>query len=343
MKSKVYCNKQLVAVGTSALVHVADSVTMAYVLPCRFHVGFRQSSNQLKLYRRVAACAHQPPDSAGSENVADLGAKAAAAKPPLSRSRPRPPLKEYSMRARLREETEAPFRKVRQFVFIGSAMSAAVGSFISSLRIVAAISGIRGVQPLSETSSNLAINLGVIGVCAYLWKRDQDAGVRRLERMTRGARIAKLKVTDFNTGKVTQLSEYRFQYRIVVIAGPLESVASSLKEARAWHERLTELNVKIVPLVVHSSTSTTTAYAPQYELERGSWVADPFDYNSWVNWLRIEKELSSNSAVLGAEDISVFIIRLDGKLGARSIGAPFWNRLVDEVSMLPKSDRFGKP
>lgn len=57
----------------------------------------------------------------------------------------------YSLRMRLREETEAPFRKARMFIYAGSAASAGVGAFISTLRIISALVGTRGVQPLNET------------------------------------------------------------------------------------------------------------------------------------------------------------------------------------------------
>lgn len=59
--------------------------------------------------------------------------------------------RQYSLRTRLREETEAPFRKARMFIYAGSAASAGVGAFISTLRIISALVGTRGVQPLSET------------------------------------------------------------------------------------------------------------------------------------------------------------------------------------------------
>lgn len=66
-----------------------------------------------------------------------------------SSSKPQKP--QYSLRARLREETEAPFRKARMFVYGGSAVSAGVGAFIAGLRIIAAFIGVSGTQPLSET------------------------------------------------------------------------------------------------------------------------------------------------------------------------------------------------
>lgn len=58
---------------------------------------------------------------------------------------------QYSQRARLREETEAPFRKARMFVYAGSTASAGVGAFIAGLRIIAALIGVSGTQPLNET------------------------------------------------------------------------------------------------------------------------------------------------------------------------------------------------
>lgn len=66
---------------------------------------------------------------------------------------PNQPKPQYSLRTRLREETEAPFRKARMFVYGGSAVSAGVGAFIATLRIISALFGTSGVQPLNETVS----------------------------------------------------------------------------------------------------------------------------------------------------------------------------------------------
>lgn len=66
----------------------------------------------------------------------------------------------YTMRARLREETEAPFRKARMFVYGGSAVSAGVGLLIAGLRVIAGLIGVSGVQPLNETVGE---HLGLCG------------------------------------------------------------------------------------------------------------------------------------------------------------------------------------
>lgn len=68
----------------------------------------------------------------------------------LSQSSPK---QRYSLRTRLREEIEAPFRKARMFVYAASTASAGVGAFIATLRIIAALTGVSGVQPLNETVS----------------------------------------------------------------------------------------------------------------------------------------------------------------------------------------------
>eukprot|EP00187_Rhodella_violacea_P019163 CAMPEP_0184723246 /NCGR_PEP_ID=MMETSP0314-20130426/24610_1 /TAXON_ID=38298 /ORGANISM="Rhodella maculata, Strain CCMP 736" /LENGTH=104 /DNA_ID=CAMNT_0027188015 /DNA_START=57 /DNA_END=367 /DNA_ORIENTATION=+ len=93
----------------------------------------------------------------------------------------------YTMRTRLREETEAPFRKVRLFIFGASAVSASLGAFISFSRLLAGLSHVPTAAPLSESLGNLAVNAGVIALAAFLISRDLQAGERRLLRMSRGA------------------------------------------------------------------------------------------------------------------------------------------------------------
>jgi len=74
---------------------------------------------------------------------------------------PPSPKPAYSQATRLREETEAPFRKARMFVFGASAASAGVGSLVAASRVVAAAVGVRGVQPLDETLPNVRFGVGV--------------------------------------------------------------------------------------------------------------------------------------------------------------------------------------
>lgn len=250
----------------------------------------------------------------------------------------------YSLRLRLKEETEAPFRKVRQFVFLGSGMSAAVGAFISALRILAATSGVRGVQPLSETAPNLAINLGVIGICAFFWKREQDAGARRLQRMSRGARIAKLPVTEALTGKTLRLAEFRAKYRVVIVAGPRERIVQSMRSAQEMKEQLEKCRVMVVPLFTDSETTVSASAESSVDspLPLGPWISLPSNSKVWMDWLEAEKTESSKTE-LSSDNVFVVVLRLDGKVGGRSLGEPMWARLFEQITKAPVRDRLGKP
>jgi Low psii accumulation1 / Rep27 len=307
-------------------------MNFAFALPALPPPSRRSQTAQRRWLQVAPRCVGSAPGPEANENAPtrESGTAPAASSPDKASSRSiRAP---YTLRARLREETEAPFRKVRQFVFVGSAMSAAVGAFISALRIAASLSGVRGVQPLVETSQNLGINLTAIGICAVLWKRDQDAGARRLERMSRGARIAKLRIEDSITRQPIRIGDLRSEFRVVIVAGPAAKIAATLQEAESVRKDLTKRQVKIVPLVVDSTRSRGSADGgdESVQLPLGTWIARPLDASVWLDWLESEKEMSSKSK-LPIDEVLVIIIKLNGKVGSRSIGAPRWPSLVSEV------------
>lgn len=96
--------------------------------------------------------AARPCTCASSPRMKDDGDAPPASAPAPPAAAPVPgTAPKYSQQARLREETEAPFRKVRMFVLAGSAASAGVGAFIAGMRVFAGLAGIAGVQPLAET------------------------------------------------------------------------------------------------------------------------------------------------------------------------------------------------
>lgn len=242
----------------------------------------------------------------------------------------------YSLRTRLREEIEAPFRKARMFVYFGSAASAGVGAFISTLRVIAAVSGISGVQPLNETIPNVAVDLGVIGLCAFLLRREAKAGEKRLERMSRGARIAKLRLEDVATRQVVTLKGVRGSKRIVVVAGRADAVKDAMKGAFPAREELEESSLRVVPLITEESDEVSSE-----EVLRG-WRFVPFAQEDWMNWFAEEREISKKR-LKDNDDVLVIVIRLDGKVGARSVGPPMWSKLIEEVKRLPPKDQYGKP
>jgi Low psii accumulation1 / Rep27 len=279
---------------------------------------------------RPRACAIPPPDAQQSEPLT----------PDPSSAPLRPPTPQYTLKSRLREEVDAPFRKVRQFVLAGSGASAAVGLLVSLLRIVAAVSGVRGVQPLGETTVNAGVDVAVIGLCAFLWRREQDAGERRLERMARGAVFAGLKVEDPVTGKAVRLSEFRGQFRVVVVAGPRARVEACVADAAAVRDGLVSCAVKVVPLVTDVGGERADGHA--VGSGAGTWFARPKEVGLWRDWLRSEKAGSGRVDADEAADDNVYVIivKMNGKIGSKSIGAPRWASLVDQVALLPTKDQY---
>ena len=41
--------------------------------------------------------------------------------------------------------------------------------------------------------------------------------------------------------------------------------------------------------------------------------------------------------------LRVYVLRKDGKVGARTVGPPAWPKLVQQIRMLPPQDEYGTP
>lgn len=254
-----------------------------------------------------------------------------------------PPRPQYSLQTRLREETEAPFRKARMFVYAGSAASAGVGAFIAGLRVIAALAGVSGVQPLAETIPNIAIDLGVVGACALLLRFEKKAGEKRLERMSRGARLASLRAKEGRDGKVKRLSEWRGQSRVIIVAGNADKVRETMEGAAVVSAELVRYNLVVVPLVVDGDTADAGDALDGNSSIIMPYVAKPYARDEWLKWYELEKDVVKTNLRAKEVDLFVLIVRLDGKVGARSVGVPMFKRLIEEVSKLPKADQYGRP
>lgn len=68
---------------------------------------------------------------------------------------------QYGMKLRLREESEAPFRKVRMLIYSASAASAGIGGFVAGSRIVAALTGVSGKDNVKLTQLKSSFRLSV--------------------------------------------------------------------------------------------------------------------------------------------------------------------------------------
>jgi hypothetical protein len=76
--------------------------------------------------------------------------------------------------ARLRAEAKAPYRGLRQFIYVAFGASGLIGAFIFFTQLLAG----RGV---GATFPNFALQVGVVGLMVWLYRLEQRVG--RRERM----------------------------------------------------------------------------------------------------------------------------------------------------------------
>ncbi len=73
--------------------------------------------------------------------------------------------------ARLVAEAQSPFRNLRLFVYVGCAISGALGGFVFFFRILAG-------RDLSTTIPNFAVQAGVIALTTWLFLKENGAKKR---------------------------------------------------------------------------------------------------------------------------------------------------------------------
>lgn len=196
-------------------------------------------------------------------------------------------------------------------------MSAAVGGFVSALRIVASYAGVRGTQPLSETSVNVGVDVAAASVCYALWSAEQAAGARRLERLRRGARIAALGMEDAVTGERKRISGLRGEARVVIVCAVSEAMADVVKEVREIGDELKACRLAVVPFVTDG--------------EQVVGFPKPVGVSDWKGWLDAEREMAGRGGVEDDDKVFVVVLKLNGKVISRSIGPPAWNAIKEMV------------
>jgi hypothetical protein len=150
------------------------------------------------------------------------------------------------------------------------------GAFISLLvsvtRMAAALTAGINVDLLPESSINAAVDAAGLIVLAFLWKNDLEAEQSRLQRASKGAALAKLKVRaskslmfldDNNDGGdeatstfTTTLASLRqgrgIEKRVVIAAAGRDKIASVLTEAKDLADALATNDLLVVPVLVPS-------------------------------------------------------------------------------------------
>ena len=174
----------------------------------------------------------------------------------------------FTQRQILKEESEAPFRTVRIYLYIALLAAASLSAFICLTQILAVYTSNRsGNVDMSNLLTNLAINLGGIPVLAFLWKRDLDARQSKLERIQRGSSLAglRLKINTENGPSIVKLIDLRrdrgIEKRVVIVVGKKELLTSSIKSSLSFGRALFETDLLVVPLLIDSQTSSSEKFS----------------------------------------------------------------------------------
>ena len=249
----------------------------------------------------------------------------------------------------LREETEAPFRSIRIFLYTSLMASAIISLFISGTGLVAVSSGVRDGN-INELAQNTAINAAGIPVIGYLWKRDIDAKDSRLKRIQRGGQLAGLQVTISGAGGTrlsAKLSDFRrdrgMARRVIILAGTQELLKSSMESSIAHEKSLVQNDIMIVPVVIvpgnKSNNEDFALAAPTFssilpseeEPQSLLHIALPVIMTQWENVIRSELDTALTQTPDALEKGVTIIIKKNGKVGSRRFGVPLWETISDDV------------
>jgi len=273
----------------------------------------------------------------------------------------------YTVKQRLREEVESPFRKVRLIFFLssmGSALTALYFSSLNMLKASGAVGTFTDTQPFSEALTSSGINLGGAIVCGALAFRDYKAGEANLERIARGGKLAKLGVLDASTGRNVQLTDYRRFARVLLCVGGkeyIESVnrslnADQLSDVNIIAEKLEEVDVKVVPILLSSDNAVGDTEACWKATEARDEASDKnFDVNrannviafpknnaAWKDYLKSEIETATNQGYDVMEKGFTITVKKNGRILRRATGLPRWGDLIGTMEVMDGS-KFGMP
>lgn len=271
----------------------------------------------------------------------------------------------YTVKQRLREEVESPFRKVRLIFFGSSAGSALTALYFSATNALKAYLGTYSdAPPLEEALTSCGINIAGAIVCGFLAYRDYQLGQANLERIAKGAQLAKLAVSpgDDDDKTVRTLSDYRRSSRVLICAGGEEYIenmcrslnSDQLSDENTLPQLLQDVDVLVVPVLltddnVVGDTKLVWRGTVQSESDRNfdskrsdAVVAFPWNNAGWSDYLKSEIA----TAVKQGFDVNskgiTLTVKKNGKILRRATGAPRWNDLVGTMEVMDGS-KFGMP
>lgn len=226
----------------------------------------------------------------------------------------------YTLKQRLREEIDSPFRKVRLLFFSFSVGSALTAFYFSALNTIKAMAGgYADAPPLDEALTNDAINIGSAIICGFLAYREYKVGQSNLKKLARGGKLASLVVEPAKPGsKRLEMKSYRRVSRVLVAAGGRDYISSlarsmtsdQMKDVNTIPEKLAEVDVVVVPVLLENLSSGSKKKNPKVN------VGDTRAF--WKNGVEAVPETDSNFDISRADAVVSF-----------PMGSNAWNEYLE--------------
>jgi Low psii accumulation1 / Rep27 len=270
----------------------------------------------------------------------------------------------YTVKQRLREEVESPFRTVRLFFFGSSTGSAFIATYFSLLTAVKSYSGFADAPPMDEALQSVGINIVALSVCAALTYRDWKAGDANLARIKQGGALAKLVV---QRGKeLSTLADYRRTSRVLIAAGGRDYIAElcrslnadRLKDSNSLPKAIADAEIIVVPVLLESATSDSTRVGDtaahwkeitpiedrdrNFDLTRADAIVGfPRGPNAWAEVLEPEVQTATGQGFDVMRKGLTIMLKKNGKILRRATGQPQWSGLLGTMEVM--DGKFGMP
>lgn len=263
---------------------------------------------------------------------------------------------------KLLEETVAPFRGLRLFLYAALASGAFIGGLITASGVAAALSGVRSDVDLDAEYLNLAIDFGAVAIFGVLAKFDLDKGAElsaaveeKVERKkarkeataSMRSREQDLRYLEVDV-RVTEdggtrtapvgVMQKKAKQHVILVAGPGRAIRDALRGAQLNKVNFAMTNILVVPYRTGDDAAERAARPdgggfgdarPSYETQ--PYVAEPVG-DGWEEFVAAEMETAAEQAgdKVFEEGIALMIAN-NGKVLRRGVGKVPWRQMVDEL------------
>uniref|UniRef100_A0A7S3K3R9 Uncharacterized protein n=1 Tax=Aureoumbra lagunensis TaxID=44058 RepID=A0A7S3K3R9_9STRA len=257
----------------------------------------------------------------------------------------------YTVKQRLREEIDSPFRKVRLVLFGFSTISATVALYFSLLTIGKSAANFADAPPMQIATRDFGINIASVAVCGALTYREVIAGEKNLERIAKGGQLASLRVRPADGAPQISLSKYRNKFRLVIAAGGEDFISKLAVSLLDVDRALSQVSVRIIPILIDESgrvdVDRGTILWRQAQKEKDTTVSNsivdfPVLSTPWTEYLNSEIATAKSQGFNVLQSGIGIYIKKNGRVLRRATGLPNWDQFIGTMDVMD-GNQFGRP